>query len=92
MRQLCFLLIVLHLSFSFTSGLHKQKHSDPNYKIDVKKQINDFCMGKYEDFCSVEHINMVHKIIDDNAKELKKRQMRKMKESIIKEITQNIQG
>ena len=92
MRQLCFLLIVLYLSFSFTSGLHKQKHSDPNYKRDVKKQITEFCMGKYEDFCSVEHINMVHKIIDDNAKELKKRQMRKMKESIIKEITQNIQG
>ena len=91
MRQPCFLLILLHLSFGLTSEL-EQKHSVTNYKIDVKKQITEFCMGKYEDFCSVEHINMVHKIIDDQLKDLKQRQMRKMKESIIKEITRNIQG
>ena len=91
MGQKYFLLILLHLSFSFTSEL-KQKHSVPNYKMDVKKQITEFFMGKYEDFCSVEHLIMVNRIIDDKAEELKKRQMRKMKDSIIKEITRNIQG
>jgi hypothetical protein len=90
MGQKYFLLILLHLSLSFSSELRQKLY--PAYKMDVKKQITEFCMGKYEDFCSVEHLIMVNRIIDDKAEELKKRQLRKMKDSIIKEITRNIQG
>ena len=72
MGQKYFLLILLHLSFCFSSELRQKLY--PAYKMDVKKQITEFCMGKYEDFCSVEHLIMVNRIIDDKAEELKKRQ------------------
>ena len=89
MRQKCFLFILLHLSLSFTSGL-KQK-LDLSNKTDLKTQITEFCVGKYEDFCSVGNLVMLNKIIDDKAKELRIKQMKKMKDNIVNEIRQNLE-
>jgi hypothetical protein len=89
MRQKCFLFILLHLSFSFTSGL-KQK-LDLSSKTDLKTQITEFCTGKYEDFCSVGNLVMLNKIIDDKAKELRIKQMKKMKDNIVNEIRRNLE-
>jgi hypothetical protein len=88
MRQKYFLFILLHLSFSFTSGFKQKLHLSS--KTDLKTQITEFCMGKHEDFCSVGNLIMLNKIIDDKAKALKMKQMRKMKDNIVNEIIKNL--
>ena len=88
MRQKYFLFILLQLSLSFSSGFKQKLHLSS--KTDLKTQITEFCMGKHEDFCSVGNLIMLNKIIDDKAKELRMKQMKKMKDNIVNEIIKNL--
>jgi hypothetical protein len=56
--------------------------------MDTKKQINEFCISrKAENLCSLAHLSILYKIIENQEREIK---MRQMKNNIVKEILKNV--
>ncbi len=66
-----------------------RKYQPQTFEIDIKKKIEEYCIGKSQDFCSVEHLLMIHKLIEEKERKIR---MKLMKENILKEIIQNIRG
>jgi hypothetical protein len=52
-------------------------------KSQSKSNIASYCEGKPQNFCSVEHLKMVNKIIEDRER---RKRLRIMKDNILKEI------
>ena len=52
-----------------------------------KGLIAGYCEGKSQNFCSVEHLKMMNKIIEDRER---RKRLKTMKDNILKEIIMNI--
>lgn len=84
------LIIGLHLSISENIVRVNAKQNSPTvYEKDLKKQIEGYCVGKSQDFCSVEHLLMIHKLIEEKERKIR---MKQMKDNVIKEIVNSIRG
>ena len=69
--------------------LQKKYPNGSAYETDVKKQIEGFCSGKSMDFCSVKHLEILYKLIEEKERKIR---MKQMKDNIIKEIVNSIRG
>jgi len=56
-------------------------------ETNIKSLIASYCEGKSQNFCSVEHLKMMNKIIEDRER---RKRLRIMKDNIVKEIIMNI--
>ena len=65
------------------------KYKTPTFDMDIKKKIEEYCIGKSQNFCSVEHLVLLHKLIEEKERKIR---MKLMKDNILKEIIQNIRG
>ena len=60
--------------------------------FDLISAVNEFCAGKSTNFCSKEHLGLVHRIERQRNDEKKQQQMKRMKGRLIKHITKIIVG
>jgi hypothetical protein len=71
--------------------LRGRNKNDTNTKLDAteinnkKRLIEGYCEGKSQNFCSVEHLKMMNKTIEERERGDRKR-MRIIKDNILKEI------
>jgi F0F1-type ATP synthase gamma subunit len=87
MRLVFMFLISIHLTQSLLTTSLKRKPIHV-YEVDTKKQINEFCIGrKAENFCSLAHLSILNKLIENQERETK---MRQMKNNIVEDIMKNV--
>ena len=65
------------------------KYQTPTFEMDIKKKIEEYCIGKSQNFCSVEHLVLLHRLIEDKERKIR---MKIMKDNVLQEIIQNIRG
>ena len=87
--MLLLFIIVILLQYTYASDMVHWKNKYLAYETNIKKDIEGFCRGKSEDFCSVKHLEMLYKLIEEKERKMR---MKQMKDNIIQEIVNSIRG
>ena len=91
MKLILNVLLILFCAHQISCNSFPLEIVDLYGKVDVWNSIQEYCNGKHKNFCSNDHLDILLKIVNQKKEEIeKKRQMKRIKNEIMKELNRII--